>query len=148
MRTILEHIFAHASRGVKTNGAVALERLMSMKNRNAAVFVISDCIDDRMDDALRMAARIYELVVIRCLDPLERHLPSVGFLNVHDPETGIECVIDTRKRSGRHVRSFLDHRAGQQGMLYTKYGVGCFDLANSETFVGDVVRFFRRRMAY
>ena len=89
---------------MEDSGAVALERLISMKNRNAAVFVISDCVDDRVDDALRTAERIYGLLLIVPRSP-ERHLPSVGFLDVSTTETVLSASL-THKTIGQ-TRSFV-----------------------------------------
>ena len=148
VHTVLERIFSHEPRSKLTNGAVALECLKQMKNRNAAVFIISDCIDDHLDSALKLASRMYEIVTIRCLDAAERHLPCACFLPVSDPETGKKCVLDTRFCKCRRVANYLEERISEQKKLYAKYGIDCLDLVNNETFIGEVVRFFRRRMTY
>ena len=148
VHTVLEHIFSHEAHSKQTNGAVALDRLKQMRSRNAAVFIITDCIDDRLDAALKRASRMNEIVMIRCLDATERHLPATGFLPVMDPETGQECVLDTRKSKHMGVAAYLEDRADEQKKLYAKYGIDCLDLVNNETFIGEVIRFFRRRMTY
>lgn len=148
VRTILERIFSQESSSKATNAASALDRLKQMRNRDAAVFVISDCIDDRLDTALKYAARLNEIVVVRCLDRVEKHLDGVGFLPVRDTETGIECVLDTRQYRGKGLSFYLEQRAAEQERLYAKYGIDCLNIINDETFIGDLIRFFRRRMTY
>ena len=148
VHTVLEHIFSHEPTCRRTNGAAALDRLKQMRNRNASVFIISDCIDLSMDSALKRASRLNEIVVIRCLDEIERDLPVLGFLPVTDPETGKECTVDTRAGRRMGVASYLENRAIEQGKRYARYGIDCLDLVNNETFIGEVVRFFRRRMTY
>jgi uncharacterized protein (DUF58 family) len=146
VHTVLEHIFSHKASSKLTNCAAALNRLKQMRYRNSAVFLISDCIDEQLGASLKLAARMNEIVVVRCLDPLERNMPRVGFLPVRDPETGLECVLDTRSQNS--VSSYLNQRTIDQQKLFSKYGVDCLDLVNNETFIGDVVRFFRHRMTY
>lgn len=148
VHTVLEHIFSHKPHAKKTNGVSAINRLKQMKNRNAAVYIISDCIDDQLDAALKLASRVYEIVVIRCLDEVERQLPNTGFLPVTDPETGATLILDTRKSKRMGAAGYLAHRASEQKKSYAKYGIDCLDLVNNENFIGEVVRFFRRRMTY
>jgi uncharacterized protein (DUF58 family) len=146
VHTILEHIFSHKNISNSTNAAVALDRLKQMRSRNAAIFLISDCIDEQLNESLRLASRMNEIVVVRCLDNLERNLPQVGFLPIEDPETGARCIIDTR--SSKNANIYLNQRMIEQQKLFSKYGIDCLDLINNETFIGDVVRFFRHRMTY
>lgn len=148
VHAILTDIFGHGCQGTGTSGAAALERLMRMKNRNAAVYLISDCIDESLEHALKAASRIYEIVVIRCLDHVERHVPEAGFLPIVDVETYESAVMDTRALRSKGLHSYVERRLGEQLMLYKKYGIDCLDLVNNETFIGEVVRFFRRRMVY
>ncbi len=145
---IIKHIFSHEARSKKTYGAAALDRLKQMKNRKAVVFILSDCIDDSLGAALKLASRVYEIVLIRCLDAVERDLPNAGFLPVIDPETGKSCVLDTRSKQRMGIRAYLEERALEQRKLYSKYSLDCLDLTNNETFIDEVVRFFRRRMTY
>lgn len=146
VHTILERIFSCKPNSKLTNGAVALNRLKQMRSRDAAVFLISDCIDEQLGESLRCASGMNEIVVVRCLDQLEHAIPHVGFLPVKDPETGVQAVLDTRSRAA--MSSYLNQRAIDQQRLFSKYGIDCLDLVNNEAFIGDVVRFFRHRMTY
>lgn len=148
VHAILGEIFGHAPKASGTCGAAALERLMRMKNRNAAIYLISDCVDDSLEKVLKTASRVYEIVIIRCLDINERHIPEAGFLTTADLETHEQVVLDTRALRREGLHSYLEKNLGEQLMLYKKYGIDYLDLYNNETFIGEVVRFFRRRMAY
>jgi uncharacterized protein (DUF58 family) len=148
VHTLLERIFSHEARSNGTNGALALNRLKEMKIRDSAVFLVSDCIDEQLSAALKPASRMNEVVVVRCLDHLEKHLPRVGFLPIRDPETGQECLLDMRGKRGLNINWSLENRELEQRMLFAKYGIDCLDIVNNDTFIGDVVRFFRRRMTY
>lgn len=148
VHSVLKKIFSCTAHGSSTNSQVALDRLMRMKNRKAALFVVSDCIDDTMNLILPKAGRIFETVVIRCLDEAEKRLPKMGFLPVQDPETGKCYVLNTRKLSSRYSQNFLENRIEDQRALFVKYGVDCLDIVNTNTFIRDVIQFFRRRMSY
>ena len=90
----------------------------------------------------------YDCVAVRCLDTYERGLPSVGFLTVEDSETGQLVTIDTRRADGGLLGHFFKKRLSVQDTLFKKCGIDCLELSNKPAFIGDVVRFFRRRMRY
>jgi uncharacterized protein (DUF58 family) len=148
MHIILEHIFTHQTKGQGTNIGVACQRLMSLRPKNALLILISDFLGTGLEDSLRLMSPAYEIVAVRCLDPLERAVPKLGFLTVHDLETDQACLIDVRGRNAKNFAQQLERRSSDQLMLFKKYGIDCLDLVNSETYVGDVIRFFRRRMSY
>lgn len=147
-RLILETIFNHRPQGKGTNVGAACQRLLSLKSKNSLIILISDFLDTSIDPWVKLLAPAYEILAVRCLDPLERTMPNVGFLTLTDIETGQECVIDARKKWHKNVANKLEARATDQLKNFKKYGIDYLDLVNNETFVGDVIRFFRRRMSY
>lgn len=148
VHSVIKKIFSCSALGSSTNSKVAFDRLMLMKNRKAALFIVSDCIDQNLNVILPKIGRIFETVVIRCLDGAEKSMPKVGFLPIQDPETGMSYVLDTRKFSLRYGQNFLENRTREQRAFLVKYGVDCLDIVNSNTFIRDVIQFFRRRMSY
>ncbi len=148
VHAILEAIFASEPVNSGTHGAAALRRLSTMKQRHMAVFMITDGIDTSLPQALKLAARRYEIVLLRCADSLEQTIPRVGFLPIMDLETGEAAVLDTRSRGGKRLQAYLQHKYVEDQTVYAGYGIDCLNLVNNETFFGDVVRFFRRRMTY
>jgi uncharacterized protein (DUF58 family) len=148
VHTIIKQIFTWQTTSKRTDAVHAIERLKKMKDKRMAVFLLSDCIDESLAHALKSIASNHEIVVIRCLDRLVKSFPSVGFLTASDAETGVSCLLDTRsgKRSG--ISDYLEDRILAQKRFYAKYGIDCLDVNNNETFIDDVIQFFRRRMTY
>jgi uncharacterized protein (DUF58 family) len=145
--TIMEYVFGFKPKSRKTDISTALKKLASIKQRDALVFVISDFIDDHINSSyLSVASRLYDLVAVRCLDPRERDLPSIGFLPIQDKETGQTLFVDLRNQHGVH--DFLQERIAEQNKLFKQYGVSILDVANNNSFIGDLIKFFRRRMRY
>jgi uncharacterized protein (DUF58 family) len=148
MHRILEKIFTHTSIQKGTQFQAVSQQLLALKPKNALVVLISDFIATDIENYLKLIAPAYEIIAIRCLDPIERTVPNLGFLAVHDLESEQTCTLDMRGKKAIAMTKMLEHRASDQLMVFKKYGIDCLDLGNSETFVGDVVRFFRRRMSY
>ena len=149
VHSIMEYVFGYKAASKKTSITSALKKLAQLKRRDAVTFIISDFIDDAIDSTyLSMIAQRYDLVAVRCLDDREYDLPPIGFLPITDSETGETVLVDLRKRHQPIIHDFLTARLLEQDRLFKKYGVRVLDVANRSSFIGDVVRFFRRRMRY
>ena len=144
---IMKHLFSYRPEKRKTDLSIVLKHLASVRSRDAVVFLISDFINSGYERFLQVVAKQYDLVAIRCLDTNEQAFPDVGFLTVDDIETGRQCVLDTRG-SGSGISDFLKRRVADQSRLFKKCGIDYLEIAPGKPFVGDIVRFFRRRMMY
>ncbi len=147
IRHIMQKLFTHIPRKKGTNLSAALKCLATMKQKNAIVFLISDFIDQDFKRSLQVVSRQYDLVAIRCLDTHEETFPSVGFLTVHDIETGEQCMLDTRSDSSS-LSAFLKKRLSEQTTLFKQCGIYFFHVSPDKPFIGDIIRFFKRRMMY
>jgi len=145
---IMEYLFSYQAKGRGTNISSALTCLAKMRTKNAVVFLISDFIDTGFEKPLRVAAKKYDLVAIRCLDENEQQFPNVGFLEIDDMETGSCFLLDTRTSNNSRVSNFLKKRVTEQSTLFKKYGIDYLEVTTDKPFFGDIVRFFRRRMMY
>ncbi len=149
VHTIMEHVFGYKPVKKTTNITSALKKLAQLKRRDAIAFIISDFIDDTIDDSyLSLVSNLYECIALRCLDRREHELPAAGFIPVEDPETGEHVLLDMRKHKLAGIKHFLKERIEKQNQLFRRRGVRVVDLPNHESFIGDLIRFFRRRMQY
>ena len=147
IRHIMQKLFTHKPKKRGTNISAALKCLATMKPKNAIVFLISDFIDQNFKRSLQVMSRQYDIVAIRCLDTNEITFPSVGFLTVHDIETDEQCLLDTRSDSSS-LSAFLEQRLSGQVTLFKQCGIDYFQVSPDKPFIGDIIRFFRRRMMY
>lgn len=145
---IMQRLFAYTPRRTKTHINVALEYLAQLRNTQAVVCMISDFIDTGFEKMLRTIGRRYDVIAVRSIDRRERSFEDVGFLSVHDPETGQEYVLDTRARAGKKCTEYLHNRLHQQRSLFKKHGISLLDMEIGKPFMQDLVTFFRRRMVY
>lgn len=149
VHSIMEHVFGYKPVKKTTRITSVLKKLAQLKRRDAITFLISDFIDEEIETSyLSLVANLYECIALRCLDQRERELPSAGFIPVEDPETGETILLDMRSHKISGLKKHLDDRLEKQNQLFKKYGIPIVDLANNESFIGDLVRFFRRRMQY
>jgi len=148
VRKIMELLFSFQSNKVKTQISAAFAHLLQLKKKDAIVFVVSDFIDSQLAVYLPQMAIAYDLIAIRCLDDREKQLPSIGFIVAQDIETGQIVTLDMRKAATSHPSFFLKDRLAKQNKLFKKYGVDVLQISQQHDFVGDIIRFFRKRMQY
>lgn len=144
--SILEAVFTMHPTGKQTDIAQALKFLISLKKRNAIVFMLSDWIDttDQYSSILKVASCKYDIVGIRILDQREKTFPDIGLLEIEDPETGARYVFDTSKQKHRNL--FLQTRLLEQKHLFEKYKLDLLDITIGQPFVNPLVSFLHQRI--
>ncbi len=143
---ILETIFTIQPQGRGTNISQALKFLISIRKRNSIVFMLSDWIDDlnSYSKLLRVAACEYDFIGIRVTDPCEKYLPDVGLIEVQDPESRKNFILDTRDK--KELNTFLEGRLLEHKRLFDKYKIDLLDLSVGHPFVNSLTNFFHMRI--
>lgn len=145
---LLMRLFSHRPVSTRTDFTCISNHLLRIAKRDALVFLISDFIgvfDQRKWCALK---RLYDVVAIRGIDPIERALLPLGFISAVDVETGESGTIDARSRCVRVLNAHLETRFLGQATNLRRSGIDVLDVQNNDTCMGELVRFFRRRMTY
>lgn len=141
---LMEHFFSSSVSG-KTSLNNALKRLIDVQKQKSIVFIISDFFDSGYEKLLKIASRKHDVIAIRCNDPREISLPQFGFLPVQDPEIKEISLIKT---SGNTVSQTLQKYHKETEDTLKKCGVEVMNISFDKPFVGDIIRFFKRRMMY
>lgn len=143
---ILETIFSLQATSPKTNIAEALRFLISLKKRNAIVFMISDWIDDleQYSNFIKVARYKYDFVGIRISDPCEEYFPDIGLLEIQDPETGERNIFNTKKHA--LCTTVLQARLIEQKRLFEKNKMDLVCLTVGQPFVNTLLSFFHQRI--
>ncbi|MBN2402595.1 MAG: DUF58 domain-containing protein [Spirochaetes bacterium] len=140
---LIKEIFTYEPQERKTDLNEALTFLNKAVKRHAIVFLISDCIDDGFEKPLRLAARKHELTVIRLTDPAETELPDAGLVNINDPETGENIIINTSKRTIR--QKLAEHIFSERRKLkdiLNRAGVDLVDIYTNRDVVEPLMKLF------
>jgi len=145
---VIRELLYHRPRGRRTSIATALETLDRVVRRHAVVFVISDFIDEGYERALQRASRRHDVIAVSIEDPREGSLPDVGFLALHDAESGQQLVIDS---SDEAVRQAFARRwqiaVTRRTRIFRRLAVDEVRIdAASGDYVEPLARFFKGRM--
>ncbi|MFV1987719.1 MAG: DUF58 domain-containing protein [Gemmatimonadota bacterium] len=143
---VLRELLHHQPQGRATDIGVALEYLMHVTRRRAVVFLVSDFMAPEFDRALAIAGRRHDVIAVRVRDRRESELPSVGFVELEDAESGERLVVNTsdrrfREAFAREVRE-VD---GRLDGVFRRSKVDMIDLRPDEPYVQPLMRFFSDR---
>ena len=124
----------------------ALEFLMKVSKRRCVVFLLSDFLDNKFWNSIRIANRKHDLIGIKIYDPYEINLPDIGMIKVEDPETGSMFWIDTsfepdlKQMNNNNIKSLVDLEKQS-----AKIGLDIISISTTEDYVDPLMKFFKRR---
>lgn len=146
---VIRELLYHRPKGRRTSIAAALERLDRVVRRHAVVFVISDFIDQGYERALQRATRRHDVIAVSVEDPREIVLPDVGFLTLHDAESGQQIVVDSSDAAVRHAFSQRGLKAvAHRTRTFRRLAIDEVRIdAASGDYVEPLARFFEGRMS-
>ncbi len=131
----------------KTNLQAPLNFLNSTLNRRSVVFLVTDAIGiGSYERELRIAAAHHDLIMVLIRDPREVELPDVGLLEVEDPETGEEMILDTSDRLAMKELAFRQQQSDEKFIkTCRRLGLDMIRLTAGESVVKPVCQLFSER---
>ena len=142
LRELIE--FKPEGRGTDITGA--LRYLNNVIKKRSIAFLVSDLMSTGYEDALKIANRRHDLVVLRTSDPREQELPNVGLVRFEDPETGELRWVDTGSRSVRNAyRAAALKHLQQTRETLKRSGVDHATISTNEGYVRPLMRLFKQR---
>ena len=130
-----------------TRIAAGLEFLGRIARRRAVAFLVSDFLAplDSYERALRITSRRHDVIPVTVTDPLEETLPSVGLIDLEDPETGELVVFDTSSREARAWEK--DARKGQEARqaLFRRLSMDGIAVRTDRPYLKSLSAFFEAR---
>jgi uncharacterized protein (DUF58 family) len=132
--------------GKRTDIAGALEYLTRINRKKSVAFIISDFQDQDFTKALDIAQRRHELVPVVITDPMEEKLPSMGIVQVEDPETGAIVAIDTSSKKVRDAfAAFAKQQRHQREQAFQRLKIDSVQVRTDEDHIRPLITYFRQR---
>jgi len=132
--------------GKGTDVAEALRYLNNVIKKRSIAFLVSDMMDEGFEDALKIANRRHDLVVLRTADPREGELPNTGITLFTDPETGLEEWVDTGSRAVRNAyHAAALKRQNRVRESLRRSGVDHAVITTREGYVRPLMRLLKQR---
>ncbi len=145
MRLIADILHTEPQPG-KTNLKEALEFFSNGTKQTGIAFIASDFYADNYEKILRKVGRKHDVIALRMIDPSEKAVPKVGWIDMMDAETGERFSVNTATTSFQ--QNFEKERLKFEAELnsnFTKAGMDRLDLYTNEDYFSKVVGFFKNR---
>lgn len=139
--------FTPQSRG--TNIAIALRYLTDALKKRCTTFLISDFIDNNdYSQALTIASGKHSVFAIQVYDKRDASIPNVGLMRLCDLETGVECWVDTSRKSTRDAYAkWWYQRRQMMSNTMKRCNIDAASVATNEDYVVALRNLFRTRSA-
>jgi len=151
---LIRHLVAADPVARDTSLEEPLEFLNRVQKRRAVVFLLSDFLVPAGADivpagtrhAMAMTNQRHDLVAVTVSDPREQVMPPLGFITLHDAETGEIIELDTRHPRVRTLlASRSAERAGRLADVLRKGGIDQLAIHTDEDYQTSFRRFFHMR---
>ncbi len=146
---VIRELLYFKPQGRGTDLAAALDHLNRIQRRRAVVFLVSDFATGEFERPLRLLQQRHDTVAIHVVDPRERDLPSIGFLELEDSETGEIILVDTADPNFLDVFQKEVQKEGTMiRRLFKRLGLDFVEILIKPTYdetVQPLLDYFRRR---
>ena len=129
-----------------TDISQALMWLSHAVRRKTVTFLISDFLASGYEQAMRIVSRKHDLVPVVVFDPLEEKFPSMGLLELMDPETEERWLVDTSDpRIRGHFAKEVKKRKEERTKQFRKLQLDHIELSSSKDHSLALQQFFQAR---
>jgi uncharacterized protein (DUF58 family) len=144
---ILNTVLAHRARPGATDLKQVLADAAQRIRRRSLIFIVSDFISPPgWEKVLGALAARNDVIAVRLTDPLETHLPDLGFMTFQDAESGEQIFLDTYDRGFR--QRFTAAAAARDEALraiFENAGVDVVELGTQDDVMDAMIRFAAMR---
>ncbi len=130
----------------KTRITAATDFLQGVLKKRSVVFLLSDFMDRDYSRSLRLLGKKHDVIACVIEDEFETAMPDLGLLEVVDPETGEQLLIDSGSAEFKSKFKMLRHKEELEREKELKSSqVDLISLSNQKDFFRPIVEFFSRR---
>ena len=141
---IIRELIEFKPQGKKTDIDAALRYISNMLKKRAILFVLSDFIDNKYADTLKIIAKKHDITGIRVYDSFDEDLPNLGLIPVYDAEQGTTQWVNTGSKKIRNA--YKAASLEQQNYFkqsFSKSGSGSFSTRVEESYVKKLLVYFK-----
>ena len=143
---IIRELLDVESEGEGTDVTGALDHFLSAMKKRTVAFLLSDFRDDGFEQLLKRAGRKHDFVALRLDDPIDKEIPSVGFLPIKDPETGKEDWIwSSSKKARTKYKATELKRCDALDKMFSRSGIDHAVIRTDMDFVIPLMQLFDKR---
>lgn len=130
----------------RTKIAVASDFLQGVLRKKSVVFFLSDFMDSDFNQSLKRLGKKHDVIACRIEDEFEAALPPLGLVELWDPETEEELLVDASSAEFNKTLQVLRKKEIQTKTQELKSSqVDVIDLSNQKDFYKPILQFFSQR---
>jgi uncharacterized protein (DUF58 family) len=143
---IVRELLTFEPRKKGTDITEALRRFNSTTRQRCISFVLSDFIDEKFEDALKVAGKKHDIIGIKVYDKMDMQLPEIGLIETEDSETGEKKWIDSSDLLARqeYQENFFAWSETCKN-IFLKAGCDLLHIRTDEDYVKVLQKFFVSR---
>src|SRR2546421_1935621 len=143
---IVRELLTMEPRGKGTSISEAIRFFNNSMRQKSIVFILSDFLDERFEDSLKVAGKKHDLTGIKVYDKMDMELPVAGMMEVSDAESGEIRWINT---SDEYVREEYQKRflkwTERCKNIFLKAGCDLLHMRTDDDYVKVFQKFFLAR---
>jgi uncharacterized protein (DUF58 family) len=140
---IVRELLTSSPKRKGTNLTEAIRFFNNSIRQKSIVFMLSDFVDEKFDEALKVAGKKHDITGIKVYDKMDMQLPQAGLLEVEDAETGAVQWVDTNDYLVRnnYQQQFLSATENCKS-VFLKAGCDLLHIRTDEDYVKVLKKFF------
>ena len=143
---IIRELLEITPEGKGTDISGALDHFLSAMKKRTVAFMLSDFVGDGYEKLLKRAGKKHDFVALQIEDPIDLEMPNVGFLPMHDPETGEDMWFKSQSKKARaNYKADELERKSKLEKIFSKSGVDHTVIRTDTDFVRPLMQLFDRR---
>jgi uncharacterized protein (DUF58 family) len=143
---IIRELLEYKPVNKKTDVAEVVKYFYNAIKKRSIGFIISDFLSGDFRDELKMANRRHDVIALQTYDERELTLPSMGYVQFSDPETGELSWVNT---SNKNIRKGYAENAKEHFRrveeTFKKSGVDYAKLRTGESYITPLLNVFKNR---
>jgi uncharacterized protein (DUF58 family) len=143
---IVRELLSVSSENKTTRLNTALHYFNNIVKQRSIAFILSDFIDAKYGDALKVAGSKHDVVGVKVYDKMDRTLPKIGMLRIEDAESDRQKWIDTNSDLVRYEYEKEFFRiTDYANYVFKKSGCSLLYVRTDDDYVKVLQRFFISR---
>ena len=143
---LIRDILSYRSESKKTDLNIPLEFLGRVVKRKCITFLISDFMGESFEKELRTTSKHHDLIAVSVVDPREKEIPKIGYIELEDAETGEFLLVNSsnylfQKSFGEKTKELQEKR----DKFFKSSGIDHIEVTTDSTYVDSIIKFFRKR---
>ncbi len=140
---IVRELLTAKPRNKRTNISEAIRFFNNSTRQKSISFILSDFLDERFEDALKVAGKKHDVIGIKMYDKMDMALPEAGLLEIEDAETGQIQWVDTNDYLVRsnYQQAFFSFTEKCKD-IFVKAGCDLLHMRTDEDYVKILQKFF------